>query len=53
MAFVVKAVVAANRSYGSVEELAERAVAYLDSLTEDDVLRLSGLLSSKFNWLPT
>ena len=49
----LKAVVAANRAYGSVEELAERAVAYLDSLTEDDVLRLSGLLSSKFNWLPT
>ena len=49
----LKAVVAANRSYGSVEELAERAVAYLDSLTEDDVLRLSGLHSSKFNWLPT
>jgi transposase len=49
----VKAVVAANRVYDSVEELAERAVAYLDGLTEDDVLRLSGLLSSKFNWLPT
>jgi transposase len=50
----LKAVVAANRAYDdSVEELAERAVDYLDGLTEDDVLRLSGLLSSKFNWLPT
>jgi transposase len=49
----LKAVVAANRVYESVEELAERAVDYLDGLTEDDVLRLSGLLSSKFNWLPT
>ena len=49
----LKAVVAANRVYGSVEELAERAVDYLDDLSEDDVLRLSGLLSSKFNWLPT
>ena len=49
----LKAVVAANRAYESVEELAERAVDYLDGLTEDDVLRLSGLLSSKFNWLPT
>jgi transposase len=49
----LKAVVAANRAYESVEELAERAVDYFDSLSEDDVLRLSGLLSSKFNWLPT
>jgi transposase len=46
-------VVAANRVYKSVDELAERAVDYLDGLSEDDVLRLSGLLSSKFNWLPT
>jgi transposase len=50
---LLKAVVAANRVYGSLEELAERAVDYLDGLSEDDVLRLSGLLSSKFNWLPT
>jgi transposase len=49
----LKAVVAANRAYESVDELAERAVDYLDELSEDDVLRLSGLLSSKFNWLPT
>jgi hypothetical protein len=49
----LKAVVAANRAYGSVEELAERAVDYLDGLSEDDALRLSGLLSSKFNRLPT
>ena len=49
----LKAVVAANRAYESVDELAERAMDYLDGLSEDDVLRLSGLLSSKFNWLPT
>lgn len=49
----LKAMVAANRAYESVDELAERAVDYLDGLTENDVLRLSGLLSSKFNWLPT
>jgi transposase len=49
----LKAVVAANRAYESVDELAERAVGYLDGLTEDDVLCLSGLLSSKFDWLPT
>ena len=49
----LKAVVAANRAYESVDELTERAVDYFDELSEDDVLRLSGLLSSKFNWLPT
>jgi transposase len=49
----LKAVVAANRVYESVDELAERAVDYLDGLSADDVLRLSGLYSSKFNWLPT
>jgi transposase len=49
----LKAVVAANRAYESVDELAERAMDYLDGFSEDDVLRLSGLLSSKFNWLPT
>jgi transposase len=49
----LKAVVAANRVYGSVDELAERAVEYLDGLSEEDALRLSGLRSSKFNWLPT
>ena len=43
--------VAANRAYESVEELAQRAVDYLDGLSEDDVLRLSGLPSSKVNWL--
>jgi hypothetical protein len=53
VAFALKAVVAANRAYESVDELAERAVDYLDGLSEDEVLRLSGLLSSKFNWLPT
>jgi hypothetical protein len=49
----LKAVVAANRAYGSVDELAERAVDYLDGLAEDYVLRLSGLSSSKLDWLPT
>jgi transposase len=49
----LKAVVAANRVYDSVDELAERGVAYLDSLAPVDVLRLCGLRSSKFDWLPT
>jgi transposase len=49
----LKGVVAANRVYDSMDRLAERAVGYLDSLSADDVRRLSGLTSSKFNWLPT
>ena len=50
----LEAAVAANRAYDeSVDELAERAVDYLDGLSEGDVLRLSGLLPSKLNWLPT
>jgi transposase len=48
-----KAVVAANRVYASVQELAERALAWLQALTPDDCLRQSGLLSSKFQWLAT
>ena len=49
----LKAVVAANRAYASVDELAERALAWLDGLTPDDALRRSGLRSSKFDWLLT
>jgi hypothetical protein len=48
-----KAVLAANRVYASVQELAERAVTWLDALTSLDRLRQSGLLSSKFQWLAT
>jgi transposase len=47
------AVVAANRVYASVQELAERALAWLHALTPADRLRQSGLLSSKFQWLST
>lgn len=49
----LKGVVAANRAYESMGELAERGLGYLDSLSGDDMLRLSGLTSSKFDWLPT
>jgi transposase len=48
-----KAVVAANRVYDTVQDLAERAVAWLHALTPLDRLRQSGLLSSKFQWLST
>jgi hypothetical protein len=43
--------VATNGVYEPVEELAQRAVDYLDGLSEDDVLRLSELPSSKVNRL--
>jgi len=49
----MKRVVAANRAYADVDELAQRAVGWLDDHTPTDLLRLSGLQSSKFDWLPT
>jgi transposase len=49
----LKAVVAANRSYAAVDELAARATAWLDALAPDDVRRYAGLTRSKFEWLPT
>ena len=49
----LKRLVAANRVYPTVEELAARAVAWLDALDPEDVLRYCGLRSSKFDWLPT
>ena len=49
----LKAVVAANRAYAAVDELAARATAWLDALSPADVLRYAGLASSKFAWLPT
>jgi transposase len=49
----LKAEIAANRAYPTVDELADRAVAWLDGLTPADRLRRCGLLSSKFDWLPT
>jgi len=33
--------------------LVQRAVAWLDARTPADVLRISGVQSSKFDWLPT
>ena len=48
-----KAVVAANRCYPSVDEAAERAVAWLDRMTGEERLHRCGLRSSKFDWLPT
>lgn len=49
----MKGTVAANRAYADVDELAARAVAWLDDRSPTDLLRLAGLQSSKFDWLPT
>ena len=49
----LKATVAANRCYDSLDELAARAVAWLDTMTEADRLRRCGFEASKFDWLPT
>ncbi len=49
----LKAVVAANRAYADITELAERALAWLDAIPPADRLRRAGVTSSKFNWLPT
>jgi len=49
----LKAVIAANRAYASLEEEAEPAVAWLDGLSNEGRLRSCGLKSSKFQWLAT
>jgi transposase len=49
----LKATVAANRCYASLEELATRAVDWLDAMSAEDRLRRCGFQSSKFDWLPT
>ena len=49
----LKATVAANRCYDSLEDLAARAVAWLDGMTDEERRRRCGLCSSKYQWLPT
>ena len=49
----MKRAVAANRAYADVDGLTRRAVAWLDGRIPADILRLSGVPSSKFDWLPT
>ena len=49
----LKATVAANRCYPTLEELADRAVAWLDAMSDDDRLRRCGFQTSKFDWLST
>ena len=49
----LKQTVAANRCYPSLDDLAARALAWLDDMRESERLRRCGLSSSKFDWLPT
>jgi transposase len=49
----LKQTVAANRGYASLEELADRAVAWLDALDDEERRRRCGFETSKFDWLPT
>lgn len=49
----LKGEVAANRCYATMEELAERATAWLDGMTAAERRRRRGLEPSKFDWLPT
>jgi transposase len=49
----LKATVAANRCSPSLEELADRALAWLDGMSDAERHRRCGLTTSKFAWLPT
>ena len=49
----LKTTVAANRCYPSLEDLAERAVDWLDGMSDEDRRRRCGLHTSKFDWLST
>jgi transposase len=50
---LLKAVIAANRVYDTLEALAAHATAWLDACLPDSLLTRCGLRSSKFDWLPT
>jgi transposase len=49
----LKQTVAANRAYASLDELAGRAVAWLDGMSPTERLGRCGFAASKFDWLPT
>jgi transposase len=48
---LTKALIAANRVYAAVQEQAERALAWLATLSPFDRLLKSGLFGAKFQWL--
>jgi transposase len=49
----LKATVAANRCYPSLDDLTARALAWLDDMSNAERHRRCGLQSSKFHWLST
>ncbi len=49
----LKQTVAANRGYASLAELVDRALAWLEGMTDAERHRRCGLQSSKYLWLPT
>jgi transposase len=49
----LKATIAANRCYASLDELVERALAWLAAMGDTERRHRCGLASSKFQWLPT
>jgi transposase len=49
----LKATVAANRCYASLDELEARSLAWLDGMSDAERRRHCGLTTSKFQWLPT
>ena len=49
----LKQTIAANRCYASLDELVERALAWLEAMSEPERRRRCGLESSKYQWLPT
>lgn len=49
----LKGTVAANRCDPEVDQLAQRAVRWLDDHPPAEIRRIAGLTSSKFDWLPT
>ncbi|GAC1460572.1 MAG: hypothetical protein PVSMB4_19500 [Ktedonobacterales bacterium] len=50
---LLKAVIAANRVYDTLETLLQHARDWLDARLPESLLASSGLTSSKFDWLPT
>jgi transposase len=49
----LKRLIAANRVYPTVDELADRAMAWFTGLTAEQTRCLAGFRSSKFAWLST
>ena len=49
----LKQTVAANRCYTSLDDLTERALAWLAAMSGPERRRRCGLESTKFQWLPT